>query len=464
METYALFDDQSAHAISFTPLNVAAHEKVDRIQIKSFLEDDAVNSSVTKGIWAAYSILEKISLDNSSNGVGNFLRFQPKSMPLIPASKKYYIVCELDKSSLKRKVTGESAGLAFCLKFVQHVLLQQNSKYKMPAMAATGILDDRLESAKIKKVESINDKIKAALSVSKYGDYFFYPLENEKEIDDELKMALAEKQIKAIAVDSVQEAVTVYIKAVNPALISRKIKSFIFNTTIMLLIFAMASLAIVFMNKPTLEKVRSKMEHGDFEQATELLQRINNLTLEEEKLENYELISEQINMPLFAEIKFEYFTSEDASDRGKMEPLSSLSNVTFTLEDSYRFQVKPGADCYFYIFQFDSKSGAELLFPLAAFSTGNHYMQAEKKYDVPGGGNTFYLLDGTHQGTVTLYFLATVWRALDIEKAFESYQAARAVDKNKLRDKLLERLNQRIDTPDKGVNSVFVRKEYFLQK
>ncbi|MBN1466257.1 DUF4384 domain-containing protein [candidate division KSB1 bacterium] len=463
METFALFADQSAYAISFLPLNVGDHEKVDRIQLKSFIEDDAVNDSAMKGIWAAYSILEKISQRRFSRRP-NYLFGSQKSTPIIPESKKYYLVCDLEKSSLKRQVTGESAGLAFCLKFVQHVLAQQKSIDGMPAVAATGILDNRLETARIEKVESINDKIRAALSVLQQGDYFFYPKENEAEIDDDLKDALVERQIKGIAVERVQDAINLYLEHVAPDTIARRPGLSIRKMAIVLLILVMTSLLYVFYSRPTLDKVRKNLENGNFVRAADMFERIDSADLAEEEQESLRLLSGEMIKPLFAEIRFEYFTAEDDRNSSMAKPLTSLSNVTLTMEDSYRFLVKPSGDCFFYIVQFDSRDGVELLFPLAAFSVENHFLRAGEIYEVPGGGNTFYLLDGTHQGTVTLYFLATAWRASDIERALEAYDASRQTGKEKLRDFILERISERVDAPTKGVNGVFVRKEYFLQK
>ena len=62
METFGLFDDKTSSSIICEFLSVDPDEK-ERIQIKPFIKEKDVRESMTKGIWAAYDILQNVKLN-----------------------------------------------------------------------------------------------------------------------------------------------------------------------------------------------------------------------------------------------------------------------------------------------------------------------------------------------------------------------------------------------------------------
>lgn len=97
METLALFGDQSVSKIMMDFLSVSPKEK-DRIQIKDRMQDPDLSSSVEKGIIAGLILFEEITHIDPIN---------------------YFVLCEFTDDIANQTATGQSAGLAFALKFVQ---------------------------------------------------------------------------------------------------------------------------------------------------------------------------------------------------------------------------------------------------------------------------------------------------------------------------------------------------------
>ncbi|NIA29344.1 MAG: DUF4384 domain-containing protein [Actinobacteria bacterium] len=455
METFALFDDKTSSKIEFEFLGVTQRDK-ERIQINCFTDNNDVEDSAEKGIWATYNSLENANLIQKKGTTHwGWYKRNKATQKLIPKGKKYYIACEFDESKLKRQVTGESAGLAFAVKFAQEIYRQSAGSELGYSVAATGELSGRTKGARVKKVSSINEKLLAAYECLKAGDKALYPIDNKSEIDPLLAEKLIQKKIQLCPVGTVKEAIECLFdwKFQN----KRNIRKWIPK------IMAIAALAFIIYYiprispKPCYEQVTNRLQYGDLISAKEDVNRC----LKKHKNADPRLseIAKQLNTDLYLTINFEYIKKDSHSVSQK-----SLSDLTLSVGDGYRFSISPSVDCYFYLFQFDSNEGVELLFPLTAFSIENHKLRKNQVRLIPGGDNYFYLTKNTQQGTITFYFVATCWRAMDIEKVFQKYNHATRMSKLKYREELIKRMNSRRTLLKEGVKGLFYHKEYFIQE
>ena len=60
--------------------------------------------------------------------------------------------------------------------------------------------------------------------------------------------------------------------------------------------------------------------------------------------------------------------------------------ATLTANDRYRVTFTPSADGYVYVYQLDSRGGADAVFPNAAFSAGKNPIKAKQTYSIPPAG------------------------------------------------------------------------------
>ena len=101
---------------------------------------------------------------------------------------------------------------------------------------------------------------------------------------------------------------------------------------------------------------------------------------------------------------------------------------------------------------------------MSSFSFENHFFLSNRTYSIPGGENYFYIQDDIHQGSVTIYFLCSFWRAKDIEEAYDQYEEASSDQKREFRDGLLATIQQRATAIENGIKGIFYKKEFFLKE
>lgn len=194
MDIYALFDDGTSNRIvySFYDSDPGCRIKID---FPPSLSDAQVRNSADEGIVCAYHSLRR-------------LRY-------IAEREDYYIRCRFDKTEVNAKALGSSAGLAFSLKFAQEIYRAKTGKVLDCSAAATGIIDET--GCRVGRVNDINPKFDAAIECLQHGGCFFYPADNEEEIDTDKKARAVQKGIELISVVTVDEAIKRLLPEKAPA-------------------------------------------------------------------------------------------------------------------------------------------------------------------------------------------------------------------------------------------------------
>jgi len=355
------------------------------------------------GYYVTQFIRPKSDLPNSRN---------KDKTTLIPRGANYFLVIDLKDDDIKRNVSGKSGGLAFSLKFAQKIFQRTTGRELNFSVAATGIVDVPTKNAQVKRVEGINEKFKAALNCLNAGDKLFYPAENDIDIDLSLKNNLTEKGIVLHPVSTVEQAINLlfeeYHKPSPPPppdklieklkvkikTIAAKIKEiYTWKWLIVLAIIALITIPYFLIpgRIPSYDEIVNSLEYGKFSEAKGKIEHCLNKVKDENLISQLKGLSDQLSTDLHLAIQFEYYESEDdstsLSSPGEIQQLSDLSLGN---HDGYRFKVSTNENCYFYLFQFDSNDGVELLYPLSSFSLENHFFLSQKTYSIPGGDGEFY--------------------------------------------------------------------------
>lgn len=405
---------------------------------------------------------------------------------LIPSGANYFLVIDLKDDDIKRNISGKSGGLAFSLKFAQKIFQKTTDKELNFSVAATGIVDLPTKEAQVKRVTGINEKFKAAINCLNAGDKLFYPAENEIDIDLSLKGKLTEKGIILHPVSTVEQAINLlfenFLKGTRIIehrnwfeklkfkikTIAAKIKE-IYTWKWLIVLALIALIAIPYLFIPdsitSYDQILNSLEYGEFADAKEKIEHNLKKTKDENLISQFKALSNQLNTDLHLSIQFEYYESEeDSTSLSSQGELQQLFDLSLGNHDGYRFKISTNENCYFYLFQFDSNDGVELLYPLSSFSLENHFLLGNRTYSIPGGENYFYIQDDIHQGSVTIYFLCSFWRAKDIEEAYDQYEEASLDQKREFRDELLATIQQKAIALDKGIKGIFYKKEFFLKE
>jgi hypothetical protein len=137
----------------------------------------------------------------------------------IAEREDYYLRCRFDDTDVNAKALGASAGLGFSLKFAQEIYRTKTGKFFKCSVAATGMIDET--KCNVRRVNGINQKFEAAIDCLKKGDQFFYPIENEEEIDPDKKARALQKGLELIPVLTVDEAINLLLPFETPTTIEK---------------------------------------------------------------------------------------------------------------------------------------------------------------------------------------------------------------------------------------------------
>lgn len=183
MKTFAVFDDGTSSEILIGDfLDPPDDKPLDPIPIH--IPDKTVKHSAQNGFWAAFHILKPLGY-----------------------IKENTCFSYQFKESVDTPIVGNSAGLGFCLKLAQVIHLRMTGRDLDFSIAATGVLTDGMARAEIKRVSGIDAKFKGAMDCLKSGDWFFYPMENETDISQEMRDEALRHGIKLVPMASVEQAV-----------------------------------------------------------------------------------------------------------------------------------------------------------------------------------------------------------------------------------------------------------------
>jgi hypothetical protein len=330
------------------------------------------------------------------------------------------------------------------------------------SIAATGIIDMAEDGTYIKPVNKINQKIEAALICLNSGDLFFYPQANDDHIDQQLKKKITNKGISIHAVETVNQAIMILFEGhIDKSTNDRRttaakmkwilaVSSFIIICLCVFLIFFRTTISCY-------DQAVTYLESGEYLLAKD----ISENCLQKGENDSVQVLLTQLNSELVLRSNFIYIKN-NVSYTSISENESSLF---LGLEDGYRFEVQSPQDCFLYIFQIDSETKIERLFPLSAFIMNQHYLQKNKYIQIPGGENMFYLNDRNHHGPVTIFIIASLWRLKDIENLYNDYEdnESRPI-KRKLYNELINRIKHYMDFNNSNIKSLFLKELSFIQE
>jgi hypothetical protein len=336
MSVFALFEDGTASEL-LVACNFSDKRQIDIDVIHQ--ENREVKVSARNGVISAYHIL--IAKD------------------ILEQDEGYYV--SVGFSGMDLRVTGESAGLAVLLGFVEKVC--QRKKRPLPfSAAATGVVSDFTAEAKIEGIKGINDKLLVASEKLKKGDKIFYPKENEGEIDERIRKEIEAKQIELIPVSTAKEAIERFLNRGGDSEPPRKKKG---SLKYILLLLSIIVLAVAGYNLG---------------------------------LKKY-----LINKPLtFQTIKFHYFTPTH-HQFNLLE--DETPEVVLKSGNEYQFEVKPNTECYLYIYQLDSANRLYCLFPNPRYSSIINPLKENISYWIPSERKRFYLDENV--GEERFYLIAS---------------------------------------------------------
>jgi len=439
-KVYALFDDGSSDEIIFSYFGAPLRQNIPVRAYSNDIQDLDVQRSVIDGASGALANFEK-NFESSGD--------------------RYCFAYKFLKDETNQAVTGKSAGFAFCLKFALKLYKNVINRDLDFSIAATGIIEIDEDTSYIKPVEKINHKLEATLIHLNSGDFFFYPLLNKGQIDQELQNKIIDKGIVVHAVETVHQAIKILFEGYIEKSIHKTRESSIKLRWILAASFSLIAALCIFyiFFDPTYscyDEALRYLESGEFFMA----KKISEDCLHNTENDSTQLILEQLNNELIITSNFIYIKNNLSH--------TAIQNKSSTLflgmEDGYRFEVQSPRDCFLYILQFDSETSTEKLYPLSAFVLNQHFIQKNKLIQIPGGENMFYLNDRNHHGPVTIFIIASPWRLKDLENLFNNYEDNDNQNiKRNLYNKLLNRIKYYSQIRNSNIKSLFLRELTFIQ-
>jgi hypothetical protein len=140
-------------------------------------EDAAVRTSAERAVKAVYSLLIRRGYD--------------------PAQLRYSASFNLDPPS-RTPASGDSAGLAFLIKFLTAVIEKESGeKHENLVVAATGVISESSADARVGRVDGILEKVLAADDALPPGTSVFLPQENLDGLRDSGELGTLDSQLKA---------------------------------------------------------------------------------------------------------------------------------------------------------------------------------------------------------------------------------------------------------------------------
>lgn len=436
----------------------------DRTETYALFEDSTFDRIVLREIFDREDTLLPVDKDiKTSIGTGTTMVRYVLHNLLDYRKTQEAIYCSFGDKDNNYLVKGASAGLAFALKYVQLCAKKINKELHF-SIAATGTLlvgDDKVE---IGYVENIGQKVEAALRCLKEGDKLFIPQKNYDEVKY-LQSKIEEKNICFHAVDSLEETICILLN-IKKAPESTQSGNLLeeddprgrssppFRKRVFALITLILSAILFFawylMSDANDKQVEIWVEHGEFEKALECCDDTDRGIENTTGLEKicYKLLMDTLTL--------------DVDFRANRPLKIPLDKEVFTPQDRYRFVVTSSDTCYVYIFQFDSQTGLWRLFPDDDFGLEPHHLQGSITYTIPPGGNRFHLKENTPSGKITIYFIASFWRARDLEDIFDNHvnatiSAEKAKYSRELRARIMEWMKVKEELNIPGIDLIEVQ-------
>jgi hypothetical protein len=362
---------------------------------------------------------------------------------------------------------GPSAGLAFFIRFMEHLLATRNVRVVSFSVAATGELSDHTDNAIILPVKFLPEKISAALTVLKSGDKVFYPQGNQDDIGDELRRKAGSQKIELVPVataEQMAEIIRRWFHDGRPHLLreawNRLVRLLARHTWTLILAAATVLAALLYwsltsgLNRQTLIRF---IEQGQFD-------RVPLARLQSARDPRLLGLAQQTSASLTMSNSFIY-QENDQQVLQNATFMTRMQNVALCDSQGYRFEVEVDRSCYYYLFQFQDGGLIDLLFPASNFDLNNHFLQDHTHNFIPACNSYFYFTRPASHRLVTLFFLGSVWRARDLEALCRSYgQAQSDSARNVYYDRLIQGLQRRSDALADGWGGIYLLQGYFWRQ
>lgn len=406
METYGLFEDQSASQILCTFFATDPRDDPLRLSFPD-IEDLQVRNSARNGCMAAYQIL--------------------RSRGQIAGDARFFLSCQFAEDRINTNAHGGSAGLAFCLQFASQAYQFHRGRSLGFTVAATGVIVDGTAKARVEGVRGINRKLAVAVELLKEGDWVFYPQVNEEEIEPALRQQATQQGLHLMAVSTVEQA----LGALLPE--PRRTRRVWWLAPVLL---AAGLLAYYLTNRPDPQSLAAlaiqAQEAGHYLEAREHVAQLA------------PALSHQLLDSLHLELKFHYQTP---LQKGVLPFSPGPVRIALNSGDRYRLSCAARDSCYLYAYQLDS--GGKLS-PLA----GPVLLRPDHTCFLPPEAGQWFVLD-ERTGEELLYVVAARRPGRDLEELSRQLVGAPAAGKEELKGRLLERLAARAQASQAGIAGVF---------
>lgn len=400
METYALFNHGSASRLVFDSFSTSPHDDPVRLVFPD-IEDMQVRNSARNGCLAAYHVLGDLGY--------------------LQRADQFYFSCQFSPPSLNRQVQGNSAGLAFCMKFVQECYSSRAGTRLPYSVAATGVISDATRSAFLEPVTEINAKLESSFGHLRAGDVVLYPMENHREVGDRVRGRAVQLGIRLIPVSSVAQAVEEVLPRVKARAGRRRLKRALAAGLVLLGVASVVEFASHAGRLPHLADVPPAASNTTTTPQADLAAR---------------LLGKQ-GLVLAADFHYVGLNKRGVASLG----VAGNSSVHVRYGDRYKLACRASEACYLHIYQIDQKGRVDRL-PDPRAEASVPFLQADSTYLFPSALVDWRAVDAV-AGLETLYLLAATAPDSTIENLYQQYRLAPEESKTAYSDRLLEALQAR---------------------
>ena len=384
METYALFDDASATSVVFDFF--APDPKDDPVRLTfPDIEDVQVRNSARNGCQAAYQILSDRSI--------------------VEPGDRFFPSCQFADASTNVNARGDSAGLAFCLKFAREVYRAKTGRTIPGSVAATGILSDGTREARVEGVRGINEKLEAALGVLGSWDLLLYPADNESDIRDDLREAANRNEVQLAGVTSVTEAIERLMPIEVPG---RRVPGH--------RMVAAAAIAVILIGGGWYawsQRVVSENTDGIAPSAA-------------------------LEQQLEIEFSFQFRTSDGIKSVAVPNPSTGSPEPVLRSGDLYRIGMTASDSAYVYVYQIDATGALSRLGDSPEAAAPPPIPPIQQRH-FPSDPSRWFSLD-QNTGSEILHFIGSRSRIQELERAYEQYRQSSGAERAGLLDQVLHHI------------------------
>lgn len=406
METYALFKAGNASRLIFDSFDTSPQDDPVRLVFPD-IEDLQVRNSARNGCLAAYRLL---------NDLGYLHR-----------TDRFFYSCQFFPPNLNLQVQGSSAGLAFCLKFVQEFYRQHTGTPLPYSVAATGAISDATRSATVEPVNEINAKVEAALNHLAAGDLVVYPAGNQLELDARLQERAAQSGIRLVPVSCVAQAVEALLARKEPQRHQRRLVRAVVGGVVLACLSGGLGY-FLYSSQPSHTPDTFAPQGEGYPKVSapppqaDLASRL------------------QGGQGLALAVDFHYLGPNKKGERPLDVP--AAGSVTLRYGDMFKLACRANQQCYLHIYLIDQQGRVDRL-PDPMAEASPPLLQADTTYYFPSALADWRQVD-TVEGSETLYLFAASTPDRELEELYRRYRQVPEEKKREYRRQLRAVLQTRM--------------------